>query len=246
MQTQLDKPQRRGGLVPAIVTFSVVIILLLVIAIMNAPTRGGPQVMASTDTYLAEVRKTAIPFLIAVGIGAVLLAGYAAVTVYREWPDRKRRNTLLTAYAFLSPYLLITLTFTIGVILFAFYISFTQYDIFTSPKWVGLQNYAKAFAGLTDPTQKDFIQSLYNVFWYTLIVVPIQTALALGLAVMLKRAYAREAVLPHDFLCTQRHLFRGHHVDLHVVLPEDRLYQLSFRQDSGCDWRPMAKCQLVR
>ena len=185
MQAQLDKPQRRGGLWPAVLTFLVVIVVLLVIALMNAPTMGGPRVMASASTYLSEVKKTAIPFMIAVGIAAVLLGVYAAVTVYREWPNRRRRNTLLTAYAFLSPYLLITMTFTVGVILFAFYISFTQYDIFTPPQWVGLQNYAKAFTGLTDPTQKDFIQALYNVFWYTLIVVPLQTAIAIGLAVLL-------------------------------------------------------------
>jgi multiple sugar transport system permease protein len=71
------------------------------------------------------------------------------------------------------------------VLLFALYISFTSYTIFTPPKWIGLQNYARAFRGLYDPVQKDFIQSLYNVLWYALIVVTVQTAIAILLAVLL-------------------------------------------------------------
>jgi multiple sugar transport system permease protein len=50
---------------------------------------------------------------------------------------------------------------------------------------VGLANYAKAFRGFFDPAQKDFVQALYNVFWYTIIVVPIQTTIAILLAVLL-------------------------------------------------------------
>jgi multiple sugar transport system permease protein len=82
-------------------------------------------------------------------------------------------------YLFLSPYLLITLPFTVGVVLFALYISFNRYDIFTPPEWVGLANYARAF------TERDFLQGLYNVLWYALIVVPVQTAAAILLAVIL-------------------------------------------------------------
>ncbi|MGE5222095.1 MAG: carbohydrate ABC transporter permease [Omnitrophica WOR_2 bacterium] len=169
----------------AIITFVVIVIVIMIIAVMNAPTMGGPRVMATINTYLNEVKATAIPFLIAVGILAVILGGVAAAIVRREWPHPKRRATLIAGYAFLAPYLLITMIFTIGVILFAFYISFTQYNIFTRPVWLGLQNYAKAFRGLFDPTQRNFIQSLYNVLWFALIVVPIQTALAILLAVIL-------------------------------------------------------------
>lgn len=92
---------------------------------------------------------------------------------------------MITAYAFLAPYLIVTLVFTVGVILFALYISFNDFDIFTPPHWVGLSNYINAFKGLVDPAQKDFVQSLYNVFWYTLIVIPLQTSAAIFLAVLI-------------------------------------------------------------
>jgi multiple sugar transport system permease protein len=163
----------------AILTFLVIVIVLMGIALLNAPTMGGPKVMSSASTYLQEVRRTALPFLGAVALLAIALGLSAARMVYREWPNPKRRLNLIMGYAFLAPYLLITLTFTVGVVLFAFYISFNKYDIFTPPQWVGLSNYAKAFQG------KDFLQSLYNVLWYTLIVVPTQTSIAILLAVLL-------------------------------------------------------------
>lgn len=92
--------------------------------------------------------------------------------------NRRALNEALTAYFFISPYLLVTLVFTIGVILFAFYVSFTHFNLYTSPEWVGLENYVKAL------TDKKFIRSLVNALWYATIVVPAQTALALALATL--------------------------------------------------------------
>jgi multiple sugar transport system permease protein len=95
------------------------------------------------------------------------------------WRDPRKRREALTAYAFISPYLITTLIFTVGVIAFAVYISFTHYNLFSPPEWVGLKNYVEAIA------KEDFRRSLVNVSWYVLIVVPTQTALAIALAVLL-------------------------------------------------------------
>ncbi len=92
----------------------------------------------------------------------------------------REREEALTAYLFLSPYLLVTLVFTVGIVAFAIYISFTQYNLFESPQWVGLDNYVRAVGD-----KNGFIRALVNVFWYVVIVVPLQTALALMLAIIL-------------------------------------------------------------
>lgn len=92
----------------------------------------------------------------------------------------RARAEALTAYLFISPYLLVTLIFTLGVILFAIYISFTKFDLYTAPRWVGLENYVKAIS-----LKGDFVHSLVNVLWYVIIVVPTQTALALALATLI-------------------------------------------------------------
>ncbi len=185
MQSINENPKKRTRILAGILTFLLVFLGIMLVATLNAPTKGGPKVMETMQTYLAEVKRTAIPFLIGVAVLAAVMGIMAARTVYKVWPNQKKRTTLFTAYSFLAPYLVITAIFTIGVIFFALYISFTKYDIFTEPVWVGLGNYKKAFMGFTDSTQKDFVQALYNVVWYSLIVVPAQTALAIGLAVLL-------------------------------------------------------------
>lgn len=184
MQRQIE-PAQSNRTAAAVLAFLFVVVLLMVIGLFNAPTMGGPKVMATVSTYLNEVKATALPFLAAVAIVAVILGGVAARAVYQVWQNPKRRQNLLVGYAFLAPYILVTLVFTVGVVLFAFYISFTSYDIFTRPQWVGLDNYKQAVKGFTDPTQRAFLQSLYNALWYSIIVVPIQTALAIALAVIL-------------------------------------------------------------
>lgn len=96
------------------------------------------------------------------------------------WRDPRKRGEALAAYAFISPYLITTLVFSIGVLIFAVYISFTHFNMFTwPPQWVGLQNYVDVIV------KEDFRRSLMNVGWYVLIVVPTQTALAILLAVLL-------------------------------------------------------------
>src|SRR5688572_25166269 len=93
--------------------------------------------------------------------------------------NRQQRDETLAAYMFLSPYLLITLIFKVGVILFAIYVSFTAFNLFTAPEWVGPENYIRTF------TNDRFVRSLVNVLWYVALVVPIQTGIALFLATLL-------------------------------------------------------------
>ena len=95
------------------------------------------------------------------------------------WRNARARREALTAYMFLSPYLLTTLVFTLGVFAFAIYISFTDYNLFTTPEWVGLEHY-KSVLG-----DQKFLRSLVNTLYYALIVVSFQTTFALLLAVLL-------------------------------------------------------------
>ena len=186
MQTN-PKKTLRSSVAPFTVTFVGIFIVLMVIGVLNAPTMGGPQVMKSVSTYLTEVRATALPFIAAVAVMALVIGYIAARMISTVWQNDRLRRETLAAYSFLAPYLIVTLTFTIGVVLFALYISFHNYDIFTRPTWAGLSNYAAAFEGFTDSTKRDLLQALYNVLWYSMLVVPIQTFLAIQMAVLLNK-----------------------------------------------------------
>jgi len=186
MQADARKPKQFHAL-PSIITFASIFIVLLLIAVLNAPTMGGPKVMNSLTVFFQEVRATALPFLAVIAVIAAVIGLVAARMINKVWGNARLRRETLTGFAFLAPYLVVTLTFTIGVVLFAFYISFHNYDIFTRPTWVGLSNYAEAFKGFTDSTKRDFLQALYNVLWYSILVVPTQTFLAIQMAVLLNK-----------------------------------------------------------
>jgi len=68
------------GTVPAIIAFVGVVLVIFVIALLNAPTMGGARVMSSAQTYFSEVRATAVPFM----IFAVLVAMIAGFFIARE------------------------------------------------------------------------------------------------------------------------------------------------------------------
>jgi multiple sugar transport system permease protein len=186
MQTN-PKKTLRSTVAPFTITFVGIFIVLMVIGVLNAPTMGGPQVMKSFSNYLNEVRQTALPFIAVIAVIALVIGYLAARTIAKVWNNDRIRRETLAAYSFLAPYLIVTLTFTIGVVLFALYISFHNYDIFTRPTWAGLSNYAAAFEGFKDSTKRDFLQALYNVLWYSMLVVPIQTYLAIQLAILLNK-----------------------------------------------------------
>ena len=94
-------------------------------------------------------------------------------------------------WLFVSPVLILLLVFLIIPILLALYVSFTKWNGQGGPfsnkvKFVGLTNYKDLV--LNDGlTRKNFVASLRNNFYFVLLVVPVQTVVALGLALVLNQ-----------------------------------------------------------
>jgi multiple sugar transport system permease protein len=88
----------------------------------------------------------------------------------------------LWGYVFALPWVLGLIIFWGGPILASFYFGFTDYAVIGSPKWIGLDNYAKAF------TNDDlFWPSLGRTFTFAGIFVPVAIGGALILAVLLNQ-----------------------------------------------------------
>jgi multiple sugar transport system permease protein len=87
------------------------------------------------------------------------------------------------AYLFLSPWVAGALLLTVGPMLASLYLSFTDYDLFTSPEWVGLDNYRRMFTD--DPR---FMSAVGVTLKYVLLSVPLKLAAALAVALLLNRA----------------------------------------------------------
>jgi multiple sugar transport system permease protein len=92
------------------------------------------------------------------------------------------RREAITAYIFIAPYLITAAIFTVGLLAYAFSISFTDLSATfaaANARFIGIDNYLRAFR------DGDFIAALGNAFWYFVIVTLIQTIGAILLAVLL-------------------------------------------------------------
>lgn len=99
----------------------------------------------------------------------------------------KRRADTLTAYLFLTPYLLVLIVFLIIVAIYGISLSLFRVDIgFTAPTFVGFRNYTLLFNQLSDVSLSDFWTSMINIVKFTFFVVIGQTILALILALLLQ------------------------------------------------------------
>lgn len=87
----------------------------------------------------------------------------------------------MAPYLFLLPNLLIFSIFVIFPALFGFYISFTEWNVLTSPEFVGLANYMKIFG------DAKFWDTFTRTFIYVIVSVPLTFLLSMGLALILNK-----------------------------------------------------------
>jgi multiple sugar transport system permease protein len=101
-----------------------------------------------------------------------------STAVPKRRPKREREGA---AWVFLSPWVLGAIVLTLLPMAVSLYLSFTDYDLFNPPHWVGLRNYTQMFT--EDPR---YWRSVTTTLTYVVIAVPLQLALALAVALALK------------------------------------------------------------
>ncbi len=85
----------------------------------------------------------------------------------------------LVPYLFLAPPLILYFAWIIGPTLYTIYLSFTNWDGISPPKWIGLSNYQ--YMIFKDP---NFIESLTNNIRWLVVFITIPTTLGLGMAMI--------------------------------------------------------------
>ena len=96
-------------------------------------------------------------------------------------PKAKRRNgNQPQAYVFLAPWIIGAVALTVGPMILSLYLSFTDYDLFTEPHWVGFDNFVRMF---TDDSR--YLQSVKVTLIYVLASVPLKLIASLLVAMML-------------------------------------------------------------
>jgi len=93
------------------------------------------------------------------------------------------RRQAFWAWVFLTPGLLYFVIFLILPVMIAIYVSFTDWDIMTAPRWVGWENYTQALQ------DKVVIKAINNTVHYALVTIPITMLLGLSLALALNESF---------------------------------------------------------
>jgi len=92
----------------------------------------------------------------------------------------RRRGLVL---ALMSPWLVGFTAFFGYPLVMSAYLSFTHYDLLSSPRWVGTANYRFLFE-----QDQQVWPAVRNTLWLMVVFVPLQVLFALGVAMMLARA----------------------------------------------------------
>lgn len=100
----------------------------------------------------------------------------------KEKRKNQRKNTAM-GYLFLSPVIIGMLIFTLGPILFSFFVSFTQYNDLSFQKWVGFDNYVNMFRN------ELFVHSVWFTLGFSALSVPLGLFVSFFLAYVLNKSY---------------------------------------------------------
>ena len=88
----------------------------------------------------------------------------------------------VAGYVFIAPFIIGLITFTVIPFFSSLYLAFTDYDVLTPARWIGLANFQRMFF-----EDKYFWQSFWVTFKFALIQVPIKLLVSLGVALILSR-----------------------------------------------------------
>lgn len=107
-------------------------------------------------------------------------------TVERKQANEKRRKKLnFWPTFFIGPHLLIFLVFTLIPFGYGIYIAFTQWDLFTEPVFIGLENFKTILFDQDSSFYTQFWNGLGNTFFFVVITVPFCIIVPLILATIL-------------------------------------------------------------
>ncbi len=90
-----------------------------------------------------------------------------------------RRKEAINGFLSVLPWFIGFLVFTAGPMVYSAYLVFTRWELITPPEWIGFDNFRFL------ARDQMFRTTLWNTFIYTVVSVPLQLLVALGVALLL-------------------------------------------------------------
>ena len=120
----------------------------------------------------------------------------------------KKHKINLVPYLFIAPHVILFLLFFLIPTVYGIYASFTQWNLYNDPVWIGLDNYKTILQNTESTFFHQFWNGLTNTFLFVLMCVPLQILLPLSLALALfihppgEKAFQSIFYLPNLFSIT--------------------------------------------
>lgn len=106
---------------------------------------------------------------------------YSKLKNHKSSTQKNRNHEVIWGYLLITPNFLIILLFTAIPVFISLGISFTDWNVLSTPKFIGFENYEKIFV------DKVALETFFNTFYFTVISVPINVIITLILAVLLNQ-----------------------------------------------------------
>jgi multiple sugar transport system permease protein len=88
----------------------------------------------------------------------------------------------LWGYFFVAPWIIGFILFSLGPIVATIYLSMTNYDVVSSPTWVGLDNFTRMFS-----RDREYMKAIWVTLEYSVIRVPLCILVALVFAMLINK-----------------------------------------------------------
>jgi multiple sugar transport system permease protein len=112
-----------------------------------------------------------------------------SIVARRRTSAAARRRHSLTGWLFVAPFGIVFLTFLIAPLAYALYLSLFNKALIGGTKFVLFDNYVKAF------TDQSFLDGVWFVFRFAVVLIPVQMAISLVIALVLDAVTTRFAKL---------------------------------------------------
>ncbi len=94
---------------------------------------------------------------------------------------KKRYQKIILPYLLVSPYLIFTTVFVLFPVLFCFFLTFHKWNIISSMKFIGIDNYTRLFH------DRLFWKAILNTLKFLMLHIPLQLVVSLSLAYLLNQ-----------------------------------------------------------
>ncbi|HKP53579.1 MAG TPA: sugar ABC transporter permease [Chloroflexia bacterium] len=127
-------------------------------------------------------------------VSSLALGGLAGRIARWRGANQVQQQRTRAGYLFAAPWIIGFFIFVAAPMLASLYWSFTRYSPPSSPEWIGADNFIKLIVD-----DKDFRAALINSLFLTVVGLPLQLLVALGLAVLLSQKLRGERIFRAAF-----------------------------------------------